>query len=266
VISHEDASDLLGAYALDAVDADERTAVDLHLRACPRCQTELDSLREVAAALGNSAEPPPEGLWSSIAAQLGDDHDRPERDEPPPMPRLGRSVPAPFKARSSGRTRRARSAALLVSAIAVYASAVAVVLGIDLMHSQNTVTNLQTSTADQQTVARRTPAQVALHTAGHRVVTLENAAGDALASFVVVPPGRGYLMSSDLPALGRGKTYQLWGIVGGTPISLGLLGSSPRNSTFTVEGAQFTSKLAVTAEPDGGTVAPTGPIVASGTL
>jgi anti-sigma factor RsiW len=262
MISHERASELLGAYALDAVDGDELSEVEGHLATCPRCQSELDGLREVAAAMGNSTEVLPDGLWSSIAEQL--DHGRLE--EPPPMPRLIPSSPAPFRAPPSGRTRRARSAVLVLGVVAVAASAVAVVLGIDLVHSQRNVTNLQQAAAHRPATAPRSPAEVALHTPGHRVVTLENAASDALAEFVIVPAGRGYLVSSNLPALGSGQTYQLWGIVGSTSISLGLLGASPHGSTFTITGATWASKLALTAEPNGGTVAPTGGIVASGPI
>lgn len=264
MISHDDASELLGAYALDAVDGDERVNLEEHLATCPRCQAELDGLHEVAGAIGNSGEPLPAGLWTSISDQLG--QDRSENEEPPPMPRLMSSGPAPFRAPPSGRTRRARSAVLLFGAVAVAASTVAIVLGIDLVRSQNNLTNLQQSAAHQQAAARRSPAAVALHTPGHRVVALENSAHVDLAKFVIVPGGRGYLVSSTLPHLGAGKTYQLWGIVGSTPISLGLLGGAPRGSTFTIAGATWTSKLAVTAEPNGGTIAPTGAIVASGTV
>jgi anti-sigma-K factor RskA len=84
--------------------------------------------------------------------------------------------------------------------------------------------------------------------------------------FVVVPDGRGYLLSSRLPAVGHDRTYQLWGIVGGSPVSLGLLGSSPRQATFTMAGARRPSRLAVTSEPAGGTSAPSGAIVAAGTV
>ena len=262
--SHDDASELLGAYALDAVDGDERVSLEEHLATCPRCRAELDSLHEVAGALGNSGEPLPAGLWSSISDRLG--HDRPENEEPPPMPQLMTPGPAPFRAPPSGRTRRARSAVLWFGALAVAASTVAVVLGIDLVHSQNNVTKLQQSATQQQAAAHRTPAAVALQTPGHRVVTLGNSAHADLAKFVIVPGGRGYLVSSALPSLGANQTYQLWGMVGGTPISLGLLGAAPHGSTFTIAGATWTSKLAITAEPNGGTIAPTGGIVASGTV
>jgi anti-sigma-K factor RskA len=264
VISHNDASELLGAYALDAVDGEELSELEGHLATCPRCRAELDSLREIAAALGNSVEAPPEALWSRIAEELGGA--RSEDQEPPPMPKLSSPGRSPFRAPASGRTRRARSAVLLLGAIGVAASTVAVVLGIDLVRSQHTVTNLQQSVAHETAVAQRTPAQVALHTPGHRVVTLVDRTHAALARFVIVPSGRGYLVSSSLPALDHDQTYQLWGIVGITPISLGLLGASPHASTFTISGAPLTAKLALTAEPSGGTVAPTGAIVASGTV
>ena len=45
-MSHDEASDLLGAYALDAVDGNEFTELEEHLETCPRCRAELDSLRE----------------------------------------------------------------------------------------------------------------------------------------------------------------------------------------------------------------------------
>ena len=57
----------------------------------PRCRAELDGLREVAAAIGNTVEPLPEGLWSNIASRLPE---RPDDDESPPMPRLVAEAPS----------------------------------------------------------------------------------------------------------------------------------------------------------------------------
>ncbi len=106
----------------------------------------------------------------------------------------------------------------------------------------------------------------ALHTPGHRLVSLEASSHTPLAQVVVVPSGQGYLVSSNLPALDSGQTYQLWGIVGHRTISLGLLGDSPRNAAFTMAGSTRPSRLSITAEPAGGAVAPTGPIVATGAV
>ena len=53
---------------------------------------------------------------------------------------------------------------------------------------------------------------------------------------VVLPSGQGYLVSSTLPSLDKGRTYQLWAIEGNQPISLGLLGGSPGQAAFTMAG------------------------------
>jgi anti-sigma-K factor RskA len=258
-MTHEAASELLGAYALDAVDGDEHSELEEHLATCPRCRSELDGMREVAAALGNSVEPLPEGLWSGIASKLPD---RPGPEEVPPMPRL-----APLRRRQSPRDadtrlRRQRTLAMTLGALAVAASAVALVLGIGWVRSNDQVTNLTaaaTLNRDSYTV------QAALKTPGHRVVDLTSN-DKVLAQFVVVPDGRGYLVTSNLPALPADHTYQLWGIVGASPVSLGLLGPSPMHATFTMAGTVTPARLSITSEPAGGTVVPTGSIVATGTF
>jgi anti-sigma factor RsiW len=255
MMSHEQASELLGAYALDAVDGVELTELEGHLDECPRCRAELDSLREVAGALGTSVEPLPEGLWSSIANRLPDGS---QAEEPPPMPRLVRGGRTPA---DSARRRRARVAMATLGAAAVAAAAVAAVLGIGLIHANNRADNLQA-------VVNQRPSTVvaALHTPGHQVVSLRDGAHMLAAQFVVVPDGRGYLLSSHLPVLANGKTYQLWGLVGDQTISLGLLGRDPTQATFTMAGGRRPSSLALSAGPAGGTVAPSGPILAMGAV
>jgi anti-sigma-K factor RskA len=259
-MSHDEASDLLGAYALDAVDGDEFTDLEEHLDTCPRCRAELDGLREVAAAMGNSIEPVPEGLWSQIALRL------PERqvgEEPPPMPQLTPEVRSPFRAPapSAGATRRRRTLLTTAGAVAVAAAAVAAVLGIGLVRADNRVDNLQSVQA-----APSSAVTAALNTPGHRVVTLDSSTHAAQAKVVVLPSGQGYLVSSSLPSLDKGRTYQLWAIEGNQPISLGLLGGSPGQAAFTMAGSTSPSHLSITAEPAGGSVFPTGQIIATGTV
>ena len=71
-LSIPEIEELIGAYALDAVDPDEREAVDGHLRECPRCRTELAGHLEVAALLGNTGSPAPDGVWARIASSLSE--------------------------------------------------------------------------------------------------------------------------------------------------------------------------------------------------
>jgi anti-sigma-K factor RskA len=69
-----------------------------------------------------------------------------------------------------------------------------------------------------------------------------------------------------MPALSSDETYQLWGIINGTPISIGLMGDLPNEVGFTVAGGATPSSLDVTVEPAGGTQTPTSPVVASGVV
>ena len=62
----------------------EHAQIEEHLLSCPRCRADLDALREVSTALGNSVEPLPEDLWDRIASRL-----RARPDEvPPALPKV----------------------------------------------------------------------------------------------------------------------------------------------------------------------------------
>jgi anti-sigma-K factor RskA len=54
----QDPHDLVAAYALDALDADERERFDEHLAGCEECTEQLATLREPVAALAYAAEGP----------------------------------------------------------------------------------------------------------------------------------------------------------------------------------------------------------------
>jgi hypothetical protein len=258
MMTHDEVSDLLASFALDAVEGEEQEQIIEHLNECPRCRAEIDAHREVAAALGNSVEPLPEGLWSSIASRLPERRD----EEPPPMPRLSRvgtdDAPAPSRVR---RRHMSRGPLATIGAIAVAAAAVAAVLGINLVRADNQVTALQTSAEGAAPAA----VAAALELPGHKVVNLDDSKQKQVAQFVLVPNGRGYLVSSELPVLAKQHTYQLWGIVDGQPISLGLLGRSPYLATFTMAGTS-PAKLSITVEPSRSSVVPSNPIVATGTV
>ena len=59
MMQHEEARDLLAAYALGAVDDLERRAIEAHLRTCDPCTEELGALRGPAEALAVGVEPVP---------------------------------------------------------------------------------------------------------------------------------------------------------------------------------------------------------------
>jgi anti-sigma-K factor RskA len=261
MMRHQEASELLAVFALDAVDGPEHEQIEAHLAECPRCRAELDAHRDVAAALGNSVESLPEGLWASIASRLPP---RPD-EEPPPMPTLLRDLSVQeeqpshgFRAPGTARPRVSRGRLFSVASLAVAAAAVAAVLGVNLVHDNSQISNLQHASAPSAAAALRDP--------GHKVVDVESAHHVELARFVVLPSGQGYLLKSNLPALSSAQTYQLWGVINGRAISLGLLGQSPHGTAFTLAGSPEPSKLGITVEPAGGSVVPTGSMLAAGTV
>jgi anti-sigma-K factor RskA len=69
--------ELLGAYALDALDEHERRRVDEYLAVNPRAAAEVAAHREVATMLAYTGTDAPAGLWERIASEL---------DEPAPQP------------------------------------------------------------------------------------------------------------------------------------------------------------------------------------
>jgi anti-sigma factor RsiW len=50
--------ELTAGYALDALDADERSAFETHLAGCPACQEELASFWQVTGSLAHAAAGP----------------------------------------------------------------------------------------------------------------------------------------------------------------------------------------------------------------
>jgi hypothetical protein len=255
MITHEEIGELLASYALDAVVGDECRVVEEHLEQCPRCRAELDAFRDVAAALGNTVASLPEGLWLSIMSRLTH-----EVDEPPAMPQLfpDPAVATPAAARRRHRRVATRGGFAAVGSILGAAAAAAAILGSGLIPTNGEVSRPQAAPASQPTGVIS-----ALETPGHKVINLGNGDARTLAQFVLVD-GRGYLVSSTLPALRSSETYQIWGVVEGQPISLGLLGQSPSDSVFTLAGSPAPSQLRITVEPSSGSVVPSGVLVAAG--
>jgi anti-sigma factor RsiW len=67
--SHAEIQELLGAYALDAVDKETAALVEQHLTTCVRCSVEVSQHHEVAGLLANSGGASPASLWDGIASQ-----------------------------------------------------------------------------------------------------------------------------------------------------------------------------------------------------
>jgi anti-sigma-K factor RskA/putative zinc finger protein len=244
--AHEPFQELLGAYALDAVDDEERLLVEDHLRTCPACREEVRQDREVAAHLVGAGDAPPPDLWGRIAASL-------HAEESPGA--LGAIYPL------APRPTARRWAPALLGAAAVVAAALGV-LGWQVARQSDQVDRLRAAVSSPG-VARA--AEAALADPQARVVVLASPGGAVQVTGVLEPDGSGYLVRAGaLPALAAGMTYQLWGVVGAQKISLGVLGPSPGVVAF--HGPRDVSALAITAEAAGGVVQSTHAPVVVGTV
>ena len=242
-VTHEEAAELLGAYALDALDPAEHQAVDRHLEKCAACRTEVADHREVAGLLTPGWSRPPAGLWERIAGSI--------EEMPPPLDLA--SVRAMKAARSPGPAaatapRRRSFGPGIAAMVAVAAAAVIGVLGVQAVDDgRNNAGDVARGTHVEQL---ERSAQAALADPRARTVELASTDGNLHARAVVLPDGTGYLVDTDLPTLPRERTYQLWAVVGTSRISVGVLGPEPGTAPFTMEGDA--SALAITEETAGG--------------
>ena len=94
---------------------------------------------------------------------------------------------------------------------------------------------------------------------------LTSATSHQAAEVVITNSGQAYWVNSTLPELSGGQTYQLWALVNGKAVSIGLIGRDPTAyAAFTVEIGS--SALMVTAEPQGGTPQPTTKVLVQETI
>jgi anti-sigma-K factor RskA len=235
--------ELLGAYALDAVDDDERARVEDYLRINPRAVEEVGQHREVATMLAFTGMDAPDGVWARIQSEI-------EAAPPEPGPELAKvfameptvtqeAVSAPG---SSTREARRRVPLWVLGA----AAALAMVVGAAVVF---------TGSGDG---SGGDPIEVAYEAAGKDRDSIRTElvaeGSDAVAIGLIDQDGHGFLDAAALPPLDADQTYQLWGVLadGGDVVSLGILGQQPELETFTAESD--IAALAVTIEQNPGVI------------
>jgi anti-sigma-K factor RskA len=253
--------DELAVYALDALEYDERAAVEAHLAGCASCRAEVDAYRATLARLVVD-EPPPPAVWQRIAYEGGATSiptplptmtsGTAPPGAPPAPPGTGRPGPGPAAGAPPSHMRRggppARRWGLTVAGIA--AAAALVVGGIAITRDDEGPTDLA-ALAEQAAEAH-----------GAQIATLSTEAG-APAARVVADGSTGFVLVDDLPVLPEGQEYQLWKLAGDVPVSLGMIGDGTTEATAFGLPADTTT-FALSTEPAAGSPAPTGAIVATG--
>src|SRR5919108_3134673 len=214
--------ELTAAYALDALDEDERTSFEEHLSTCARCREELADLGQTAALLahGAPAATPPPALRERILAEARSSN--------------GATV-IPFP-------RRPRLALSVAAAITAAAAVLAIAFGVR-----------SASLSDDLDETRK--AVAILGDPGARSIPLEGADG----RLVVDPKGSAALSVQGLRPAPKGKTYELWVIDDGKPRPAGLFeGEEGQNVVLLDEQVDRGARVAATLERDGGVDEPTG--------
>jgi Anti-sigma-K factor rskA, C-terminal/Anti-sigma-K factor RskA, N-terminal domain len=255
---------LLGAYALDAVDADEREQVEDYLARTPAAAAEVNELQETAALLAHAVREAPPGLWDRIEGALAED---PPHLVLPIAPTDPTGIAPDERTRHRHHRRRllARTVAVAAGLVAVASITVSVVLQGQMDDQQARLDRLSESVAHDG-VARAARA-AAMDPASH-VATLASADGSRRAKVVTMPDGTGFFMEHNLPKLAPGRTYQLWAATGShadpVMVSVGVLGRRPAVTAFRT-GASPTGFM-VTVEPDPGVVQPDEPAMLEGSM
>jgi anti-sigma-K factor RskA len=246
-VDHSEIQELLGAYALHAVDAAEAAAVEVHVDFCSECREELTQHREVASLLSATEKFAPAQMWDTIVSQI---HDDPESKSAPEAARS--AVVVPLRRSWLRPVATAAAVALIVGAT--------VAQSVRLGAANNELAAEQAKVAALTEQIENSPLDIspldaaatqALAGAASRRLLLGSEANGSSAIIVVMPDGTGYLTEHTLQPLPPDRTYQLWAIVDGRVISAGILGSVPGVVPFRID-PQGLEGFAITEETRGG--------------
>lgn len=215
--------DLTPAYALDALDAEERVEYEAHLANCDRCRNELASYQETAAALAFAvpAPAPPPALRERVLEAARVERTNAER--------------------SNVVVLRPRRLTYALGAVAAAAAAVAVGVGV---WAAQVAGELDRERAVAAVLADPDARSVPLRGANGRVIVTET--------------GQAALVVAGLPPAPEGKTYEVWVFEGDTPRPAGLFdGKAERDVLLLSRPVPPQLDVAVTIEPAGGSQSPT---------
>ncbi|MFF1558498.1 anti-sigma factor domain-containing protein [Streptomyces sp. NPDC058279] len=218
---------LSGAYALDALDPEEREAFARHLPRCPLCAQEVREFAATAARLGAAvALAPPVAMRAEVLARIDT-----VRQHPP----VRRGMVA-----LRGRTLPLALAACLAGALA---------LGGTALWQREQARESARAVHDLRDLTEVIAAPDA------RTVTGRSESGARATVVVSAARNRAVFLSSGLPAAPAGRTYQLWFADGGVMRPAGLV---PGDGGTLLSGpVGRATAVGVTLEPAGGSARPT---------
>lgn len=281
VMTHNEAFAELDAVAFDLLDAPERDAVLEHVATCTTCRPELDARRAIVADFAFAAPLATDaatGGRARIREQLiaRAQADAPRRPGIPPIlfptPAMTAAATHPeIKDDSAwGKAQWIAVAAGILFVVTLGGLAMTIKDRDDLratLVAQMSVRDDTQAHADSlaQVVAVRDSVIAGLTGREVTMMTLTSAAAKEPYARMFWDRSRNSwtFIAHNMPALRTGRTYQLWLVTSKSKISAGTF--SPRNGEAVVIARAALSDpldaVAVTEEPEGGVVQPTGAIV-----
>jgi anti-sigma-K factor RskA len=229
----EQAEELIGAFALDALAGNEAAEFRAHITTCAEHAARSREMRVFASALAGAVEPvtPPAGLRSRVLSAVAATPQEATPDRTPRPIRLGATE-----------ARRARPAWLRPRPAHAWGALAAAAIGGLLLWNVLLQTgggglNAEDADSVNALLARDVPVGSVLYfeDEGKAVVVAE------------------------VPELAPGTTYQMWAISDGTPSSLGTMApdADGRARSVVPFDADHSDLFAVTVEPAGGSDQPT---------
>jgi len=245
-------SDLFAAYALHALSPEEEATVEQYLAAHPDAVNDLVMLKEAAAMLPYSVPSfaPSPGLRVRLMADvyqeaLAEIGERPRSTTPISLDharaRRQAGVIWPF-------------AAVILLVLSIGFGGWAAALNTDLTGKDHVIATQSSAIAAAGMTKAITGTTPNVATRGE----LLRLASDQAAVLTI----------SGLPSLANGNVYEVWFVAGAAPIGAGLFSPNPDGSWSGLVHGDVTNAqaIAISVEPSGGSPAPTGAIVAKGTL
>ena len=253
--SEKNVNDLSGAYALDAVTAEERSTVEAHLGESEEMRNEVTGMIEAASLLGRAVEPvePSAELKMSIMALVASTPQLPQLVAPVRTLQESGSVMAEAAATGAVTNRPAPLRWLRQPVVMLTAAAASLALVVGGIAIANTFSD------DRAQIAQANELVAINAASDFDQDTVEVAGGGSAKLVWSVSVGRSALIANDLSALPSEEIYQLWYIDSAGARSAG---------TFTVDGEKPTWRVldgtlamgdtvGVTVEPRGGSLQPT---------
>lgn len=248
---HEEYQELVAVYALGNLDDQERQKLESHLASgCDACESALHEARLVADDLVHAIAPvtPSARVRERLLARVRKD----QQPESGSAQRSQRGIWLPLATAAS---------VALTTGLALHVLSMRQVIEQErdarfeleekLAHAQDSVRAFTSSDIQTVSLAGQGPTP-----------------GAKARAFVDPENRRLFLYVYDLPAPPAGRTYQLWLIVDGTPVSVGTFGvdstGNARLDSEPLPAFEGAVTVAVTQEPAGGVPQPTGPMVLLG--